>query len=221
MRLPMKRRSDALIRIALTVAFACALSACGSHHTRVKTVTAAGSTVEPPPQTTSSHIFAPFNGGEIASDVKIGKTGRGYCWTGSGADTRPDAWRCFLGNFILDPCFSNETGTSAFVICADSPWSSVTKLRLTKPLPSSQGNAETADPTAGRVWALELIDGTHCVALTGATGAIAGLGIAYGCDGGGVLAGEPRRTGGLWTIFFAPSFKASKLDEREIAEAWW
>jgi hypothetical protein len=208
-------------RTGLAALCACSLSACGSNHATVKTVTVSDSTTQPPAQATSSHIFAPFNGGEIANGVKVNKTGRGYCWTGSGADTRPDAWRCFLGNLILDPCFSNEMGTSTFVICADSPWSSVTKLRLTESLPRSQGNAEKTDPTAGRVWALELTDGTRCVALTGATGAIAGLGIAYGCDGGGVLAGEPRRANPIWTIFFAPSFKSRVLDERQIAEAWW
>ena len=43
----------------------------------------------------------------------------GRATKGSLADVRPDAWRCFLGNLILDPCFSNETGTTGFVICAD------------------------------------------------------------------------------------------------------
>jgi hypothetical protein len=61
----------------------------------------------------------------------------------------------------------------------------------------------------------------RCVALTGATGAIAGFGIDYGCKGGGVLAGEPRRSSAPWTIFYARSFKAGTLDERQIAEAWW
>jgi hypothetical protein len=153
--------------------------------------------------------------------VRVGKTGDGYCWEGSIADTRPDAWRCFLGNFILDPCFSNDTGTSKFVICADSPWSPVTKLSLTKKLPRSLANPAKSDPTTGRPWAIELIDSTRCVALTGATGAIAGLGIDYGCAEGSVLAGEPRRTNAMWTIFYGASFKAGTLNERQIAQVWW
>jgi hypothetical protein len=170
---------------------------------------------------TSSHLFAPFNGGGVAAGVQVSKNAKGYCWEGSIADTRPDAWRCFLGNNILDPCFSNETGTSAFVLCADSPWSGVTKLTLTKGLPRSLGNPEANDPTSGRPWAIALADGKQCVALTGATGVIAGLGIDYGCTGGGVLAGLPRRASGSWTIFYAQGFKAKALNEHPIAEAWW
>jgi hypothetical protein len=163
---------------------ACSLAACGSHRTTIKTVTESGTTAQPPPQATSSHIFSPFSEGGIASGVTVAKNGRGYCWEGSAADARPDAWRCFLGNFILDPCFSNETGTSGFVVCAESPWSSVTKLRLTKPLPQSLANDESGDPTVGVPWSLKLTDGTECGLLTGATSVVAGLRISYGCDGG-------------------------------------
>jgi hypothetical protein len=209
-------------RAMLAVALVSALSGCGSGDHKASSIAqqetrTTGMRLQP----TSSHLFAPFNGGGLAAGVNIGKSGEGYCWEGSIADTRPDAWRCFLGNFILDPCFSNEAGTSVFVLCADSPWSSVTKLTLTKVLPRSLANPEASDPTNGRPWGLELTDGTQCVGLTGATGAIAGLGIAYGCKGEGVLAGEPRRRSATWTIFYGSSFKASSLSERPIAEAWW
>lgn len=104
------------------ILFGVVLTGCGSH------------------AQTSSHIFAPFNGGSVAAGVKITKAADGYCWTGSSSDSgRPDAWRCFLGNYILDPCFSNEADISGFVLCAASPWSSVMKLRLTKSLPRSLG----------------------------------------------------------------------------------
>jgi hypothetical protein len=167
------------------------------------------------------HIFAPFNGGAVAAGLKISKTARGYCWEGSIADGRPDAWRCFLGNFILDPCFSNQASTSAFVLCAVSPWSRLIKLRLIKRLPLALANRETGRPTAQPPWALKLVDGTRCVAVTGATGAIAGLGLDYSCLGGGLLAGRPHRTAGSWTIFYARSYKANSLSPRHISQAWW
>jgi hypothetical protein len=191
------------------------VAACGAAHHRTRT----RALVTPRP--TSSHIYAPFNGGTVAAGVKVAKTARGYCWTSSGADRRPDAWRCFLDNQILDPCFSNEAGTSGFVLCAQDPWSIVTKLGLTKALPRTQANPETADPTARAPWAVQLSDGTRCTALTGATGAIAGLGLDYGCTGGTVLAGVPRRTTSAWKIFYASGFKAKTLSERSISEAWW
>jgi hypothetical protein len=206
----------------IALAVTCALAGCGSGDHR------AGSTPQQPtsttavvPPPTTSHLFAPFNGGGLAAGVTVGKSAKGYCWTGSAADTRRDAWRCFLGNLILDPCFSNETGTSEFVACADSPWSRVTRLVLTKSLPRGQANPEANDPTSGAPWALELADGKRCERFTGATGAIGGLGISYGCTGGGVLAGEPHRQTTAWTIFYGSGFKAKALDERPIVEAWW
>jgi hypothetical protein len=129
--------------------------------------------------------------------------------------------RCFLGNEILDPCFSNATGASGFVLCAEDPWSSVTKLVLTKALPLRQANPETPNPTAAAPWAVQLGDGTRCAALTGATGSVAGLGLDYGCTGGAVLAGVPRRRTPAWKIFYASGFKAKTLAERSISEAWW
>lgn len=153
--------------------------------------------------------------------MTVDRTARGYCWTGSLTDSRSDAWRCFLGNLILDPCFSNETGTSSFVVCADDPWSGVSKLILTKPLPQDMANSQTSDPTASAPWAVELGDGTQCVFLTGATSVIAGLRINYGCAGGGVLVGEPRRQSDARTIFYGSGYKANAVTELPIAEAWW
>jgi hypothetical protein len=200
----------------------CVLAGCGSgDHKAASTAQQQTSTATVATQRTTSHLFAPFNGGGVAAGVNVGKTAKGYCWTGSAADSRPDAWRCFLGNLILDPCFSNETGTSAFVACADSPWSRVTRLVLTKSLPRGQANPDTNDSTSGAPWALELADGKRCERFTGATGAIGGLGISYGCTGGGVLAGEPHRQTTTWTIFYGSGFKTKALDERPIAEAWW
>ncbi|MGZ4402696.1 MAG: hypothetical protein ACXVRI_07595 [Gaiellaceae bacterium] len=92
---------------------------------------------------------------------------------------------------------------------------------MTKSLPQDLANAEASDPTSGSPWALELAEGARCVKFTGATGAIAGLGISYGCSGGGVLVGEPRRRTATWTIFYGSGFKAKTLAERPIAEAWW
>ncbi len=170
---------------------------------------------------TQTHLFSPVGPNGVAAGVRIRRTADGECWTGSGADLRPDAWRCFLGDNILDPCFSNAGGTSTFVLCAQDPWSSVVKLTLRKPLPQDMANESSGDPTAKRPWSIKLADGKRCVALTGATGTIAGLGIGYGCEGGGVLVGEPHRGRPTWTIFYGSSFDAKALAQRPIADAWW
>jgi hypothetical protein len=167
------------------------------------------------------HIFAPFNGGTVATGLTIAKTARGHCWEGSIADGRADAWRCFLGNYILDPCFSNGQSLSRFVLCAASPWSRLVKLRLTKNLPLAFANHNPGWPTVRPPWAIKLVGGPRCVAVTGATGAIAGLGLDYSCSNGGLLAGRPHRKGRSWTIFYAPSYRAKELGTRHISEAWW
>jgi hypothetical protein len=105
------------------------------------------------PLATSLHIYSPFAADGIAAGVHVTKHGRGYCWEGSLADNRSDAWRCFLGNLILDPCFSTETGSSSFVLCADSPWSGVVRLTLTRRLPRRYGN-RGGDPSTKPPWAV-------------------------------------------------------------------
>jgi hypothetical protein len=97
----------------------------------------------------------------------------------------------------------------------------VVKLTLTKALPHGMANAGTTEPTAKQPWAVKLADGMECVAFTGATGVVAGLGISYGCSDGGVLAGEPHRPSATWTIFFGSSFNAKTLAAQPIAQAWW
>jgi hypothetical protein len=213
----MPRRLHFLVAGALLVC--AAVAGCGASHRQTSPTTESQATNAALP--TTSHLFTPYNLGEIATGVKVSKSDNGYCWEGSIADTRSDAWRCFLGNLILDPCFSNETGTSDFVICAEDPWSDVIKLTLTKNLPQSLANEETSDPTTSAPWAIELADGKQCVLLTGATGVIAGLRINYGCTGGGALVGEPHRQVATWTIFYGSSFGANTLGEKPIAQAWW
>jgi hypothetical protein len=167
------------------------------------------------------HIFAPFNDGTVATGSTVGKTARGYCWEGSIADDRADAWRCFLGNYILDPCFSNGASFRRFVLCAPSPWSRLVKLRLTKRLPLALGNHVRGRPTEHPPWAIKLAGGLRCVAVTGATSAIAGLGLDYSCSNGGLLAGRPHRKARSWTIFYARGYQAHALSTRHVAQAWW
>jgi hypothetical protein len=172
---------------------------------------------------TGRHLFAPFNGaGGIAAGVRIGKRGRGYCWTGSLTDARPDAWRCFLGNFILDPCFSGKSAaTDTFVLCADSPWRPLTRLVLTKPLPRATGNRKT-NPMRTPPWAIQLRSGARCVFVSGATSLIAGRRINYFCGrNGAVLVGLPRRGAATWTILVAPRSSARTLSPQPIAHVWW
>jgi hypothetical protein len=168
---------------------------------------------------TSIHLYAPFNGGVIANGIKVEKNARGYCWTSSIADARQNAFRCFVGNYIHDPCFANQTGSSTFVLCPlYLPTSKVLRINLTKHLPT---NPARPDPTRYPPWAVQLEDGRWCELFTGATGDVAGMRIAYGCTGGGVLLGSPRRSTATWSIFYAQSATSRQFRTVGIRAAWW
>ena len=55
-------------------------------------------------QTTHVQIYRPFADGSFAPGLTLAKAVKGNCFSGSGADSRSDAWRCFIGNEINDPC---------------------------------------------------------------------------------------------------------------------
>jgi hypothetical protein len=172
------------------------------------------------PALTSVHLYAPFNGGQLARGVRVAKSASGHCWTSSDADARPDAWRCFVGNYIYDPCFSDTVTYSSYVVCPlYRPGSKVLRINLTKRLPSS--SYSNTDPTRHTPWAVKTLGGKWCTIITGATGLIAGMRINYGCTGGGFLLGNPRRSTPTWTIFYAPNAKASQFTPISLASAWW
>jgi hypothetical protein len=169
---------------------------------------------------TTVHLYSPFNGGGIASGVQVARSASGYCWTNSGADARNDAYRCFVGNFIHDPCFADQTSLAKYVLCPlYLPVSKVLRINLTKRLPSNPGSG---DPTQHAPWAVRTTGGTWCTSFTGATGQIAGMPIHYGCTGGGILLGDPHRSASApWTIFYAASFKSSQYRPVTLASVWW
>jgi dipeptidase D len=104
-----------------------------------------------------------------------GEPQAGSCWTNSLAVWRPDAWRCFVGNSIYDPCFAVDGD----VICGANPVTTAVSfaLELTKPLPAPT----VPDDTSGHAWLVELPDGTVCEFATGATGGVDGERINYLC----------------------------------------
>jgi hypothetical protein len=167
---------------------------------------------------TTVHHFVAFEGGRLAAGLQATRSASGYCWEGSIADGRSDAWRCFLGNSILDPCFSRGLSSKPYVVCPAAPWSArVTLLRLTKPLPLSSRNK------GGRVaawpWGIVTSNRQRCLMVTGASSRIAGQWISYYCKSGGSLLGKPNRHAPTWTIFFAAK-GSNHLTRIAITDAW-
>jgi hypothetical protein len=146
----------------------------------------------------------------------------GYCPSGSEETLRRDAWRCFSGNFIYDPCF-NSARDPGIVACPAAPWLDTgVKIKLTKPLARAYGN-HSAPSMRLQPWALELYDGRRCLFGDGASSTVEGKRLNYFCgapDSQEGLWGFPSRGSEPWTILSA-SFQATVLNTRvTVRHAW-
>jgi hypothetical protein len=145
----------------------------------------------------------------------------GDCPSGSEATPRRDAWRCFSGNLVYDPCFSSPEDRG-IAVCPAAPWlDTAVKIRLTKPLPRAFGNHDA--PSASlQPWALELYDGRRCLFADGATNIVEGQRLNYFCSSNGRegLWGLPSRGSQPWTILTASSQATALSTRASIRHAW-
>ena len=193
-----------LVAISLLVL---APSVDASHWTRSK---AAATSIKTKPR-----VFRPFS--PSGRSLLRTKTRHGLCFTGSLATVRRDAWRCFVGNGIVDPCFSSAH-VSGSVLCPRAAWKRTgIRLKLRQPLPRPHGRKASIKL---QPWGIQLVDGRHCGVVTGGTEAIAGLRANFGCGDNDWLWGFPNRSTEPWTIFIAPA-GATVLGTRvPIRRAW-
>jgi hypothetical protein len=169
---------------------------------------------------TSLHLFSPFAHGAPAAGVAIAKTVNGSCWTGSSETARATAFRCLVGNEILDPCFASAaTDPLGYVLCPQPrPGSPLVRITLTGALPA---NPVTGSPTRYAPWAVETARGNWCELATGANGTIDGLPVSYSCGAAGFLLGEPERAHALWTIQSAADANSQRMLRIPLRSAWW
>jgi hypothetical protein len=154
-----------------------------------------------------------------APAIHVKSTVRGTCNGGSSAIDRADAWRCFAGNGVYDPCFSS-TKAKGIVLCPDGPWtSSGVEIKLTAAL---TGPNKHKPSTSGDPWAVETTSGAKCEISTGATTVVDGQRANYFClNSKDALWGNPSRKSEPWTIL-AASQTATKLTSRvKLSEAWF
>jgi hypothetical protein len=161
---------------------------------------------------TATIDFHPYDrSGQLA--VRVADVVRGQCWTTSIAAPNARAYRCFQGNKILDPCFAPvHRATPVQLACMQAPWSRALMLQVNGSLPA---------PTNGlpsRPWALQLGNGTRCVASTGTVPEVAGVNLAYHCiDGGNAALGGPG--GGMLTAQYAAA-GAQTLTSMTVSTVW-
>ena len=199
-----------LIAVAINAA---TLVACAVPHARHATPPA-GQPLTKPAQT-ALKTYTPYAAtGTITVPVAaIHKSGS--CWTGSISVPEAGVYRCLVGNTIADPCFVPRSGSAVTtqVLCAVDPWTPVTAVTLTDPLPKLTAPARTTHP-----WALELANGARCVAVTGTVPAVGAVALQYSC-------GSPAGAGRLTTIGSLMSVQYSvtgdgPLQTVDVTTAW-
>jgi hypothetical protein len=171
-------------------------------------------------QTTRVTIYRPFTDGKTSPGLTIARTVKGRCFAGSIADPRSDAWRCFIGNSIADPCFA-DPAVASWVLCPEdgTPFgTTVVRLALAKALPKNLANKSS--PGAGNPWTIKLAGGTVCTFLTGATYMYRGKRVNYGCGRKTFLAGNPDRSRPTWTITLGTGPKSKPRRAVILVAAW-
>lgn len=170
-------------------------------------------------QDTIASVYRPFRAN--GSTFLRTHTHSGYCFTGSSAADRRDAWRCLTGNLIEDPCFS-ASASARSVVCPLGPWTRrALRIRLTRPLPGKFAN-HPAPSLHVQPWAIELFGGHRARFSSGASSVVEGdrLNYSFGSGTSEGLWGYPDRSAEPWTIFDAP-FGAQHLTRHvAIRRAW-
>lgn len=173
---------------------------------------------------TALRYFVPLGPNGLKPTLTATATETGSCFSGSVRDAgRSDAWRCHVGNAILDPCFQDPFAVPdepMELVCADSdsPFGGeVVLLQTTEALPLEAANE--ADLTQ-LPWVLELANGERCTLFSGTLQEIAGQVAHYGCASGGLVIGELDRTQEPWMVPYLPD-DAANTDFVAVAVAWF
>jgi len=158
--------------------------------------------------------------GAPAGSFRIASTAaNATCETGSEAIGQ--AYRCFAGNEIYDPCWA-EKAAMPTVLCLPYPWSrSEVRLRVHGSLGAipSHGGAGLGEP-----WGVELAGGQRCVLAQGTHTEFAGRVIDYYCSAKLWLLRGLTESGLVWradSVIVAKSGKLTHGSAAEIRIAWY
>ena len=123
--------------------------------------------------------------------VPSGPGAAGSCSGGANTFEDANAWRCFKGDEIYDPCFSVKDNPGA-VVCDADPASGKAGflVKLKDPLPKRDAIDEAM---AKRPWIMKLADGEVCRPMDGAVGTIAGLEAGWDCVGSNSCADDDTK----------------------------
>ncbi len=138
-----------------------------------------------------------------------------------GSEAIGQAYRCFAGNAIYDPCWA-EKATTPTVLCLPYPWSrSEVRLRVRGTLGAIPGQG---GPGLGEPWGLALAGGQRCLLAQGAHTEFAGRVIDYFCSAKLWLLRGLTESGPVWrasSVIASAHGKLSRGPAEEIRIAWF
>lgn len=200
-------RATIVLALLLTLAglTACRSSGSGPSTSSTSTSTGTGAAASPTVRpSTTVHTLAPV------SSRPAGAARAGSCFTTSITVARAHAYRCFVGNEILDPCY---VGGSRSVTCYADPWSAPIAVRLTKALPAGPPMA------VHRPWAIVLTGQIRCLAATGIVPVVHGTALTYTCLDGGSAALTGPASAALRTALYRPT-SGAPLRPITVTDVW-
>jgi hypothetical protein len=188
-------------------------SASGAHEpSSTSRASGSGAAMSRAAATRVHHVSPTDAAGRLKAGYRVTRSARGYCWTSSFVN--PELYRCFLGNYIQDPCWPRAGGHA--VLCLLQPWSrEVTRLRLTKRLPPTS-------PGHGSLWGLTLGSGQNCQESGGTHDIWRGHDVNYYCSRHWVLLDEPDRRSPAWHMATARYLHQHYHGRgvRRLSDAW-
>lgn len=206
------RPSARLLRVLpLSAAALSVLAACGS--------SGPGSSAAGPPSTQQVHVSPVTAAGSRVAGYRItARAAHAQCSAGSEAIGQ--AYRCFAGNAVYDPCWAVQAA-SPTVLCVADPWlRTAAELRVSSALGHipPEGGGGPAEP-----WGIQLASGQRCTLAQGAHGTFDGRVVDYYCTPSlSLLRGLDRRSA-TWTAdsVVSKSGKLSRGPAEQIAIAWY
>ena len=144
----------------------------------------------------------------------------------AGSDVAPQAYRCFAGDSVYDPCWlDNADAAQATVLCQPDP-GETRAIRLTvaaRGLPAFLGPAQRIDRQ--HPWGVQLADGEECIAVQGSHDNDNGKVVDYSCGSSyrHVLLRPIDHSSPLWTAHSAyyklSGYQPGPLED--VATAWY
>lgn len=164
-------------------------------------------------------VIQPFGVGKPSPNMHVVKRFVGEC-VPSAVSMRADAYRCFIRSGpIIDPCLSDPLGVADELLCPlDAGGNRFDAVDPNGGL--EQADVTDTEPESGPPLYMKLSTGDDCAFMSGATGAIGGLRLNYGCESGGYIYGDPIRDRAAWTVRFQGA-RSSALKRVVVRRAWF